>query len=97
MPPYGTVASGRKPMTPRQEMTVDGGVNRQESLGLLERLESAHSPLAFSRGLMRVLRPFVQPVSTFMSDSGQHTRKRGRVAAEAIRNHGMRNGIRPLQ
>ena len=97
MPPYGTVASGRKPMTPRPEMTVDGGVNRQESLGLLERLESAHSPLAFSRGLMRVLRPVVQPVSTFMSDSGQHTRKRGRVAAEAIRNHGMRNGIRPLQ
>jgi hypothetical protein len=54
-------------------MTADRGVNRQKSLYLLERLESAHSPLAFTCGLMGVLRPVVQPVSTFMSDSVWHS------------------------
>jgi hypothetical protein len=68
-------------------MTADRGVNRQKSLCLLERLESAHSPLAFSCGLMGILRPVVQPESTLMSDSGQHTRKRGRVAAERFFRH----------
>jgi len=32
-------------------------------------------------------------MSTLMSDSGQYTRKRGRVAAETIRDDGMRNSI----
>jgi hypothetical protein len=35
-------------------------------------------------------------VPASVSDSGQHTRKRGGVAAQSIRNHGMRDGVRPM-
>jgi hypothetical protein len=64
-----------------------------EPLSLLAGLEPTH----FSCGLMEVLGPVVEPVSAFVSGSGQDTRKRGRVTAEPIRHRGMRDTIRLFQ
>jgi hypothetical protein len=78
-------------------MRTDYAVNGQEPLRLLEGLEPAHPPLTFSCRLMGVFGPVIEPVSARMPDFGQNMRKRGRVAAEAIRDHGMRDSNRSSQ
>jgi hypothetical protein len=90
------VANGRKPMPSRPEMRVNSGVNREKSLRLPEGLEPAHAPLAFPCGLVGVFSSIVQPVSAFVSGSGQDTPQCGTIAAEPIGDYGVRDGIRRL-
>ena len=91
LPSNSAITSSRKPMTSRSEMRVDGGVNRKKSLRLLEGLESAHTSLAFSCGLMGVFSPIVEPVPAYVPDPGQYLRKSSRITPEPIGHDSVRD------
>ncbi len=54
-----TVIGGGEQMAAGAEVRGDNAVHLEESLGVLAGLEPAHSPLALTGGLMRVLRAVV--------------------------------------
>ena len=59
--PGGSIVDGWSSMTAEVEQIADPVVSGQEPLRLAGRLEVLHLPLSLSRGLVRVLRPVVQP------------------------------------
>src|SRR4051794_38042211 len=66
-------------------MRSNDSVNLDKPLGMPTGLEPAHSPLAFSRRLVRVLRPVVQIPMLSVSNAGHHDSFRCRVAAQLVR------------
>ena len=54
------------------ERVLDGGVDRQESLGSSGRFETLHLPLASSSRLMRILSPIVLPQPLLVPSRQSH-------------------------
>ena len=65
-------------------MRSNDSMNLDKALGVSSRLEPSHSPLPFSRWLMRVLGSVVQVSMLSVSDAGHHHSFRCAVAAELV-------------
>jgi hypothetical protein len=66
-------------------------MHRQKALGLPHRLESAYGPFSRTRGLVRVLRPVIQPPPTMMRNAGHEFLLRRCVAGKLIGHDGTRH------
>ena len=66
------------------EVTVDHGVRRQKSLGLIGRFEPLHLSLSSSRGSMRILGSIVQVPARPMTHIGQDGSMSDAIAAQAV-------------
>jgi hypothetical protein len=72
------------------EVRGNDSVNLDEPLGMPSGLEPSHSPLPFTRRLMRVLGPVVQVAMLAMSNAGHHHSFRRPIAAQLISNNDAR-------
>jgi hypothetical protein len=66
------------------EVTVDHGVRRQKSLGLIGRFEPLHLSLSSSRRTMRILGTIVQVPARPMTHIGQDSALSDTIAAQAV-------------
>ncbi len=71
----------------RAEVRGNWAIRGAEALGVARVFAAAHPPLALPRGLVRMLRPVVQPLVLPMLDARQHLPQRGPVAGERVGDH----------
>jgi hypothetical protein len=71
-------------MPPNSKQVLDDSVNREESLGVLRRLEPAHLSLSLSRRLMRDLSPIVRIPARVMDHRRHDVPPRRTVAPELV-------------
>lgn len=69
----------------------------QEPLGMARRFEALHTPLPFSRWLVRVLRPVIEVLVLALLDAGKELFLGCLVALEFIRHDHARNLLQALQ
>jgi hypothetical protein len=79
-----SIISGRKQVASRAEMRSNDSVYFDKALGVPSGFEPSHSPLPFTRRLVRVLGSVVQIPMLSMSNPGHHDPFRRRVTAQLI-------------
>jgi hypothetical protein len=67
-----SIISGSEQMASRAEVRSDDAMDLNKTLGVLSGFEPSHSPLAFTRWLMRVLSSVIEIPMLSMSNAGQH-------------------------
>jgi len=93
------VAGGAEAVAARAAVAGDGAVGGEEALGVARMLEAAHPPLPLARGLVRMLRPVVEPLVLPMLDAREHLTQRRAVARELVGDHhawGVRQALEQL-
>jgi hypothetical protein len=68
------------------EVRGNDAVDLDEALGVSIGIEPSHSPLPFTRRLMRVLRPVVHVPMLSVSNAGHHYSFRSAIAPDLVRN-----------
>jgi hypothetical protein len=84
-------------MPPRTKMLRDGPIGREEALGMARRLKPLHTPLALTRGLMRVFYTVVQIAMLAMFDSRENLSLRRSVALEFVGDEHARHVRQPFE
>lgn len=74
-------------MPSRSEIRADDAVYFDEALRVRGGLKPSHVPLAFTGGLMRVLRPIVKVPVLALDHGGHHDSSRGGVTLKFVRDH----------
>ena len=85
------VISSGEQVTSRSEMRTDDSVHLDKALGVPSEFEPSHSPLPFTRRLMRVLRPVVQVPVLSVRNTGHHDSFGRPVAALPVRDNHTRS------
>ena len=93
----GLILGSRHFVAAEQEKVVDPVIGGQETLCLAGRLEPLRLPLSSSRGLVRRLRPVIQPLVLPVLDRGHHLTLDRPVARQLVGHHDTRRPALPLQ